>query len=339
MERPTTLILSALAATALAACGGAPSSAEWAGTVRDSAGITIVENPAVGMWRPGEAWTVVEELRIGVAEGDPEYQFGNITGIDADSDGRIYVLDQQAQEVRIFDAQGTLLRTMGRGGSGPGELSPGAGPLFVVRGDTVLVPDVMLQRVNRFLAGGEEAGSFPLPMTEGIPVAWAMTPDGRVAHQLMRFPFPGQPQTEASTETPIVARGTDGSSDTLAVIPAGETFRMQGGAMQIRMFEPEPVWDIAADGSILTAVNTDYSIEVRGPDGTPTLVIRKPFERAPVTATDREAFMELFRDAWRRAGVPPAAVQQLEQSISFAEHYPALARVKAGPGNTIWVQQ
>ncbi len=339
MERPTTLILSALAATALAACGGAPRSAEWAGTVRDSAGITIVENPAVGMWRPGEAWTVVEELRIGVAEGDPEYQFGNITGIDADSDGRIYVLDQQAQEVRIFDAQGTLLRTMGRGGSGPGELSPGAGPLFVVRGDTVLVPDVMLQRVNRFLAGGEEAGSFPLPMAEGIPVAWAMTPDGRVAHQLMRFPFPGQPQTEASTETPIVARGTDGSSDTLAVIPAGETFRMQGGAMQIRMFEPEPVWDIAADGSILPAVNTDYSIEVRGPDGTPTLVIRKPFERAPVTATDREAFMELFHDAWRRAGVPPAAVQQLEQSISFAEHYPALARVKAGPGNTIWVQQ
>src|SRR5690606_18561286 len=233
MERHTTMILSALAATALAACGGAPSSAEWAGTVRDSAGITIVENPVVGLWRPGEAWSVVEELRIGVAEGDPEYQFGNITGIDADSDGRIYVLDQQAQQVRIFDAQGTLLRTVGRGGSGPGEFSPAAGPLFVVRGDTVLVADVMLQRMNRFLAGGDEAGSFPLPMAEGIPVAWAMTPDGRVAHQLRRFPFPGQPQPEPSTEDAIVARGADGSSDTLAVVRAGESFQMQGGAMQI----------------------------------------------------------------------------------------------------------
>src|SRR5690606_22233757 len=243
------------------------------------------------------------------------------------------------QQVRIFDAQGTLLRTVGRGGSGPGEFSPAAGPLFVVRGDTVLVADVMLQRVNRFLAGGDEAGSFPLPMAEGVPIAWAMTPDGRVAHQLRRFPFPGQAQPETSTEDPIVVRGADGSSDTLAVIPAGETFQIQGGAMQIRMFEPEPVWDIAADGSILTAVNTDYRIEVRGPDGTLARVIRKPYERAPVTAADREAFIELFRDAWRRAGVPPAAMQQIEQSISFGEYYPALARIKAGPGSTIWVQQ
>src|SRR5690606_33806566 len=214
-----------------------------------------------------------------------------------------------------------------------------AGPVFVGRGDTVLVADIILQRVNRFLAGGEEAGSFPLPMAEGIPVAWAATPDGRVAHQLMRFPFPGQPQPEPSTEAPIIARGMDGSSDTLAVIPAGETIRLQGGAMQIRMFEPEPVWDIAADGSILTAVNTDYRIEVRRPGGALARVIRKPFERAPVTATDREAFLELFRDVWKRAGVPPAAMQQLEQSISFAEYYPALARIKAGPGYTIWVQQ
>jgi len=170
-------------------------------------------------------------------------------------------------------------------------------------------------------------------------VAWGMTPDGRVAHQLVRFPFPGQPQTEASTEAPIIARGTDGSSDTLAVIRAGETFRMRGGAMQIRMFEPEPVWDIAADGSILTAVNTDYSIEVRRPGGTLVRVVRKPFERAPLTAGDREAFLELFRELWKQAGVPPAAMQQIEQSISFADYYPALARVKAGPGNTIWVQQ
>ncbi|HEY8470714.1 MAG TPA: 6-bladed beta-propeller [Longimicrobiales bacterium] len=339
MQRHRLVSLSATAAAVLAGCGGAPGSGDWAGTERDSAGVVIVENPGTGVWRPGEQWSVVEELRIGVAEGDPDYQFGNVAGIDADSDGRIYVLDQQAQELRIFDAQGTLLRTVGRAGSGPGEFSPGAGPVVVGRGDTVLVPDILLQRVNRFVAGGEEAGSFPLPMAAGIPIAWAKTPDGRVAYQLMHFPLPGQPQPEGSTEAPIVARGMDGSSDTLAVLRAGTTFRMQGGAMQIRMFEPEPVWDIAADGTIITAVNTDYRIEVRRPDGTVVRVIRKPFERAPVTEADREAFMELFRDAWRRAGVPPAAMQQLEQGVSFAEYYPALARIKVGPGNTIWVQQ
>lgn len=338
MQRRGMKLLAVAAAAGLAACGGA-NAGEWAGTVRDSAGVAIVENPATGIWRPGEAWRVVEELRIGVAEGDPEYQFGNIVGVDVDSDGRIYVLDQQAQQVRVFDAQGTLVRTIGRGGSGPGEFSPGAGPLFVVRGDTVLVPDVLLQRVSWFVLSGDETGSFPLPMAEGIPVAWGMTPDGRVAHQRMPLPLPGQPQTEVPTETPIVARGTDGSSDTLAMIPAGQSVRLQGGGMQVRMFDPEPVWDIAADGSVLVAVNTDYSIEVRRPGGALARVIRKPFERAPVTAADRDAFMELFREGWKQMGATPEQIKMAEQMISFGDYYPALARIKAGPGSTIWVQQ
>jgi len=338
MQRQSLVILSASAAIVLAGCSGASGSGRWAGTVRDSAGVAIVENPATGMWRPGEAWTVVEELRIGVAEGDPDYQFGNIGGIDVDSEGRIYVLDQHAQQVRVFDPQGTLLRTVGRGGSGPGEFSPGAGPLFVVRGDTVLVPDVMLQRVNWFL--GEEVGSFPLPLAEGIPMGWGMTPDGRLAHRLVRFPFPGQTQSDVPTETPIIARGTDGSSDTLAMLPASQSLRLQqGGALQFRLFEPEPAWDIAADGSILMGMNTDYSIEVRRPGGAVVRVIRKPFERAPVTAADREAFLALFRDMWKHMGFSPEQVMLAEQSIGFGDYYPAFARILAGPGNTIWVQQ
>jgi len=337
MQRTKLALFSAAALMVLAACGGAGSRAEWAGTVRDSAGVPIVENPAAGLWRPGEAWRVIEELRIGAVEGEPEYQFGNIAGIDADSDGRIYVLDQHAQEIRVFDAEGKLLRTMGRAGSGPGELSPGAGPLFVVRGDTVLVPDFLLQRVNWFL--GEEVGSFPLLMAEGMPVGWGTTPDGRVAHRLVRFPFPGQPQSDGPTETPIIAHRTDGSSDTLAMLPGSQSFRIQGGGLQVRLFEPEPVWDIAADGSIITAMSTDYSIAVRRPGGALVRVIRKPFERAPVTAEDREAFLKLFRDMWKQMGLSPEQIMFAEQSVSFADHYPAFARILAGPGNTIWVQQ
>src|SRR5690606_27335284 len=50
-------------------------------------------------------------------------------------------------------------------------------------------------------------------------------------------------------------------------------------------------------------------------------------------------FLGLFREAWERAGVPPAAMQQIEQSISFADYYPAMGRIQAGPGSTVWVQQ
>ena len=50
----------------------------WTGTVSDSAGVTIISNPAEGIWTETDEWTVEEELRIGVREGDPEYQFAEI---------------------------------------------------------------------------------------------------------------------------------------------------------------------------------------------------------------------------------------------------------------------
>ncbi len=57
----------------------------WAGTVADSAGVTIVENPTEGIWNDNSAWGLEEELRIGTADGDPDYMFGSITGIAVSS--------------------------------------------------------------------------------------------------------------------------------------------------------------------------------------------------------------------------------------------------------------
>ena len=49
--------------------------------------------------------------------------FGAIYSFDVDAWGRIFVLDSQAEEVRIFDSGGTFVRTVGRRGEGPGEFT------------------------------------------------------------------------------------------------------------------------------------------------------------------------------------------------------------------------
>ena len=72
-----------LALPLLAACAGAGESS-WAGTVTDSAGIAIVQNPAQGAWTPDKAWKVEEVLSIGEMGGDANYQFGQIVGVDVD---------------------------------------------------------------------------------------------------------------------------------------------------------------------------------------------------------------------------------------------------------------
>src|SRR5690606_17005986 len=44
---------------------------------------------------------------------------------------------------------------------------------------------------------------------------------------------------------------------------AVETFRMTGGAPEIRLFAPENVWTVLSDGRLVTAKNSAYSFEVR----------------------------------------------------------------------------
>jgi hypothetical protein len=106
----TVLILAAC----LAACGGEES--RWAGTMSDSAGVTIVSNTDVGIWGPGEGWALEEELRIGAVEGAPEYQFGQVSRIAVDSKGRIFVLDGQAQHIQVYSPDGTHEQTVGARG-------------------------------------------------------------------------------------------------------------------------------------------------------------------------------------------------------------------------------
>ena len=73
------------ATLSLAACSTGESASIWAGTVTDSAGIQIVQNPTEGMWAAGEEWVVEEVLSIGEVLGDEEYQFGQIISVDVDA--------------------------------------------------------------------------------------------------------------------------------------------------------------------------------------------------------------------------------------------------------------
>ncbi len=50
----------------------------WTGTIRDSAGVVIVENTSVGLWGPGESWVLEEELRFG---GLGDFLVGSVGGL------------------------------------------------------------------------------------------------------------------------------------------------------------------------------------------------------------------------------------------------------------------
>ncbi len=65
-------------------------------------------------------WRLVEDLRIGGADEGPA-SFNEIRDIAVDAKGRIFVLDYQTTEIRLFGPDGGFLRLVGRNGAGPGE--------------------------------------------------------------------------------------------------------------------------------------------------------------------------------------------------------------------------
>ncbi|MGD8698715.1 MAG: hypothetical protein PVJ43_05455, partial [Gemmatimonadales bacterium] len=173
-----------------AGCGGGE--VRWAGTITDSAGVTVVFNTDVGIWALGEEWTLEEDLRIGAVDGPPEYQFGQVLQIAVDSKGRIFVLDGQAQHVQVYSPVGVHEQTIGARGSGPGELQAGLA-LLIGTGDTLLVPDGQNLRFNRYAPDGSSAGSTKLPIEEGRPMSFRATASGVIVEQLRPLMLPGQP--------------------------------------------------------------------------------------------------------------------------------------------------
>lgn len=76
---------------------------------------------------PSSAWSVQLVSSIGNLDGGGPEIFGRIADLEIDSSGNLYVLDELAQEVRVFDEDGNFLRALGRKGQGPGDLRGGSG--------------------------------------------------------------------------------------------------------------------------------------------------------------------------------------------------------------------
>ena len=320
----------------VAACGGDSSGSAWAGTIADSAGIPVVSNPAEGMWADGEAWTVVEELSIGSLEGDLAYQFGQISGVDVDADGNVYITDTQAQEIRTFSATGEYIRTIGSPGNGPGEFAAGVAGPFIV-GNELVVPDLRNARISRFALAGDFIASDQLDLARGVPMRLDMAADGRLVAQYRNL---NPADTASEPEGDVIATVTFGGAqrDTLAMLPAGQSLQIRGGQARVRVWDPEPIWDADVDGRILTAMNDGWRFQIWAPEGTLSRIITRPVERKSVTERDIQVIKDFLMEQYRQLGLPAEAAQNAIAQMEFADHYPAFVSLALGPKGSVWVQ-
>lgn len=312
----------------------------WTGTVSDSAGITIVSNPAEGVWSAGEAWTVEETLRIGVLEGDADYLFGHIAGICVGSGGGIFAVDQGATRVAAYSADGVFRNAFGEAGDGPGQLGAALGGCLMGPGDTLHVTDLQNLRIDRYGSDGSIQASFPIDLPLGLPVVTQMTGDGRLVQQRRSFGFGGQPPVD-SVDALIMLDARGVLEDTLLVFPTGQTISLTGGGGQgvLTLFASEPAWAVTSSGELYYATTDAYSIGLYDRDRTLRRLVRRAVEPRRVEEADRQLITDALAQGFRDTGAPEPLVDQIMGVVNFAELYPAFHRLASGPQATLWVQR
>lgn len=337
------ILLAALLSSGCAAdrsgAGTASGEVAWSGMERDSAGVQIVANPVQGLWTEVTRWTIEADLVIGVAEGPEEYQFGHIADVDHGDDGRIYVLDQQAGMVLVYDADGTYAFTFGRPGRGPGELSNniplGADAIDREAGGELLISDRQNNRVSRFAPDGAFLGSFSLRLEGGLPGAVAVLVDGHYAFQRSAAAWSGVLRVD---EAGAVV-------DTILTFPDRATPPVSEG--RTPALTHAGIWTALPDGSVAAGFSDRFRIEIRAPDGRLTRVITREAEAAPLSAREQERFLErllhLWREMFRARGESESWIEsQLREGrniYALPEYAPAFTALAAGPEGTLWVQR
>lgn len=91
---------------------------------------------------------LTEVFRIGDQESD-DVLFGEISDMDVNSKGEIFVVDSRIKSVYMFTDEGSKIRDIGRSGAGPGEFF-GPVSVHVTKGDSLYIFDRILNRVSVF---------------------------------------------------------------------------------------------------------------------------------------------------------------------------------------------
>jgi hypothetical protein len=147
-------------------------------------------------------------------DGTPATQFVRVMGVARLSSGAIAIVNRGTNDIRIFDARGRHVTTIGRTGAGPGEFR--RIEMIGRSGDTAWFYDSGLQRISTILLGATPAlsGTIRVIATgkrESFSVTGRLT-DGRwVVTTNVSPTFDGPPGVHRLPgSTGIIARAADG---------------------------------------------------------------------------------------------------------------------------------
>jgi len=308
VDKTRALIFFAVTLTAFLAAFCAKGKSSWRGTIEVVNGVTIVRNPETPV-DEGDLFTTDEELSIGGAEGSDTYGFSDISHLTVDSQDRIYALDRRESNVKVFDAEGRFLRTIGRPGQGPGDLNE---PIFVyfLRNELLVT---QYERLSFFSPDGDLLRT--VPMVKETPTRARCNSRGNIIGTSSVYD-PATPNTYA-----YVLKLYDPEINPVKELARVQLERRLGPP--VNPMRPTVYMTVDDQDNVFFGYPERYEIQVFNPEGNLVRKILKPFK--PVTITEEE----------KAASVEGASPQM---KFDFPEHHPPFLRFIHDETGRLYVQ-
>jgi hypothetical protein len=310
-------------------------------SIQDSAGIRVITITAPPAGMPERSLMTPPVSRL---DGNAPPHFERITSGGWLDDGRIVVLDRQADQLHLFSEAGEFIRSFGRSGDGPGEFANIA-TVTVAAGDSIIVLDRRHNRISVFHPDNgfvrdlsirsDSAGDFPNDI-------WAISPDRLallVYHEDLSWmeTYDGKPFVAQSS---ISIRMIDGGGAMRAgpVRYAGGKFAQFSFGSGGLPLSPDPAVAAAA-GRVVAGLGEIWELHILDEALALTTVLRWPGNLEPITDADRAEVVEVTRKA-----MAPLGAERLQQilDITFSpeavsNYRPAHGRIIVGSDGSIWV--
>lgn len=285
-------------------------------------GRIVVSNPDSPQTDRQGMPTLLEVLRIGSLD-DTCDAFGNVMSLAVDGDGRIYVADSQASEIRVFSPEGECVRTFGRSGEGPGEFRLLAGiawqpPVFLWTIDSVA------ERMTVFDSLGTVLATHPLRLGPAAAHPWPMWVDGGGSLHVW---IPGFDR--------FVKYGTGPGLDSLESVPEPEriptreayTEQADVGGSRISVqrglpYLPRILWTMNPSGNMWQANSSAFAIHETTYGGDTLRTVRLDREAPRLEGRERDSIADALGIAARR----------------LPERKRALEDIRTGPDGWVWIE-
>jgi hypothetical protein len=344
------MVRKTITAVIVMACGGCATETPDLPTaaVADSAGVRILTYDLTDVTPPTYRVLGPPDLEIGVVDGPPAYTFSRIHDLAVTQDGSLVVSDRSTPELRVYDATGMYLRTVGGRGDGPGEFASSPAVAGLV-GDTLFAHDPMASRVTTFTLDGSLVDAMTLPVGSAGRAALALRmDDGTYLVQTTWIaPNSADELHDFRLELDsIVIERTDAVGaprDTVAVMPSYHRVRrvsqrgdgVFGVTQADAPFSPRPF--ILTDGARAIFAHSDrFELRLWDSDVDQDLVVRVLGVDHPATADE----IRTYHEAAIRAAAAPDEVDPLVWRLnieSLPDRLPSFRQVRVSDAGEIWV--